>query len=97
MIWILVTYLLLGGIGLSFWHSYRVIRNGGKPGAAVNEILAGRREKRLLACGLGLSGAFALAVFLLSLTRSEVAPLIVLTPFLYLTCWSVPRLFLRGD
>jgi len=97
MIWLIVTYLLLGGIGLSFWHSYRVIRSGGKPGAPVNEILAGRREKRLLMSGLILSGCYAVAVFALSLFQPELAPLIVLTPFIYLIIWSVPRLFLRGD
>jgi len=97
MIWLLVTYLLLGGIGLSFWHTYRVLQNGRKAGAAVNEIMAARNEKRLFICGLACAGGYALTILLLSLLRPDTAPWIVLTPFLYLIIWSVPRLFLRQD
>ena len=95
MVWMLVFYLLLACIGLSFFHSYRILRRGGEPGALVDTILEGRREKKILF----VSGGFALgyAVIILLLTSfSVVAPAwVVLRPFLYLVVWTIPRVLPR--
>lgn len=94
MIQMLVIYLLIGGIALSFWHSYRLIRIGRQPGAPVNAILAGRREKGLLMLGGSVALAWVLPILFLSIFWNSLTAWIVLTPFLYLLAWAVPRLFL---
>lgn len=91
----LVIYLLIGGIALSVWHSYQCMRRGAQPGATVNAILDGRREKGLLILGISVAAAYALTILFLTIFWQQMANYIVLTPFLYLVAWSVPRLFLK--
>lgn len=93
----IVIYLLLAGIGLSFWHSYRLIQLGKQPGATVNAMIDGRREKGLLIFGIALAAAYALTVLFLSIFWHELSVWIVLTPFIYLVAWSVPRLFISSS
>jgi hypothetical protein len=97
MLWMIVIYLILAGIGLSFWHSYRLIRTGKQPGATVNAIMDGRREKGLLIFGIAFAAAFALTVLFLSIFWNNLSFWIVLTPFIYLVAWSLPRLFISSD
>lgn len=97
MIKLLVVYLLLGGISLSLWHSYRLIRIGKQPGATVNAILDGRREKGLLIFGGAVAAFYVLTILFLMIFWRELAAWIVLTPFLYLVAWSLPRPFLRSN
>lgn len=95
MIQLVVIYLLLGGIVLSFWHSYRLIRQGQQPGATVNVILHAKREKGLLLLGGSVAFAYVLTILFLSIFWGMLKPWVVLTPFLYLVAWSLPRVFLR--
>jgi hypothetical protein len=97
MLWMIVIYLLLAGIGLSFWHSYRLIRLSRQPGATVNAMLDGRREKGLLIFGIAFSAAYALTVLFLSIFWNGLSFWIVLTPFIYLVAWSLPRLFIPSS
>ncbi|MFO7724986.1 MAG: hypothetical protein R6V45_05495 [Oceanipulchritudo sp.] len=96
MIRLLVIYLLLAAIGLSFWHSYRVIRISKEPGASVNAILQARREKGLLLVGGSVAFAYSLTILFFSIFWGMLTPLVILTPFLYLAGWSLPRLFLHS-
>ena len=90
-----VFYLLLGAIGLSFFHSYRILRRGGEPGALVDTILEARREKKILMASGGIALGYAVIILLLT-SVSLVAPAwVVLTPFLYLVVWTIPRLLPR--
>ena len=93
----LVFYLLLGGISLSLWHSYRIIRIGKQPGAAVNDILEGRREKGLLIFAAAITGLYVVGILALMIFWEGLAAWIVLTPFLYLVAWSLPRPFLKPN
>lgn len=95
MIQMLVIYLLVGGIGLSVWHSLRCMRRSREPGATVNAILEGRREKGLLIFAVSLAMAYALTILFLSIFWKLFTEWIVLTPFIYLVAWSLPRVFLR--
>ncbi|NDV62029.1 hypothetical protein G0Q06_06185 [Puniceicoccales bacterium CK1056] len=97
MIQMLVIYMLLGGIGLSLWHSYRLIRISKQPGATVNAILDGRREKGLLIFGGAVAGFYVLTILFLMIFWKDLATWIVLTPFLYLVAWSLPRPFLKPN
>lgn len=97
MIQMLVIYLLFAGIGLSIWHSYRSMRRARRPGATVNEILEGRREKGLLLLGLSVAAAYALCILFISIFWPGLAFWIVLTPLIYLVAWSIPRLFLNDS
>jgi len=94
MLYMLAIYLLLAGLGLSFWHSYRSIKRAQVPGVPVNVILAGRREKGLLMLGGSAALAYGLTIVFLSIFWGFLTPWIVLVPFVYLLAWSVPRLFL---
>lgn len=96
MIRMLVIFLLLGGIGLSVGHSIRSMRRGRQPGATVNAILEGRREKGLLILAIAVAAAYALTILFLSIFWTTFSAWIVLTPLLYLLSWSLPRLFLKG-
>lgn len=91
----LVFYLMLGAIGLSIFHSYRVIRRGCQAGALVDHMLEAKREKGILAAAGGLAGLYAVAILLLTLFTALAPAWIVLTPFLYLLGWSLPRLWMR--
>lgn len=91
----LVFYLMLGAIGLSLYHSYKVIRRGGRTGALVDHMLEARREKLILATSGGVAAIYALAVLALTLLTTFGPVWIVLTPFLYLVGWSLPRLWMR--
>lgn len=95
MIRLWVIALVFGGIGWSFWHSYRCMRLANQPGATVNEILAGRREKGLLLVGGALAFAYSLTILFLSIFWGTLTAWIFFTPVLYLLGWSLPRLFLR--
>jgi hypothetical protein len=91
----LVFYLMLGAIGLSIYHSYRVIRRGGQAGALVDHMLEARREKSILAASGALAAVYAAVILVLSLPGVLAPAWIVLTPFLYLLGWSLPRLWMR--
>ena len=95
MIWMLLFYLMLGAIGLSLYHSYRVIRRGAEPGAIVDHMLEAGREKRILIVSALLALAYALAILVLTLTDVLAPAWVVLTPFLYLSAWTLPRLWNR--
>ena len=96
MIRLLAIYLLLGCLGWSFWHSQRSIRLSKQPGATVNAILEGRREKRLLLFGGSLAFVYSLTILFFSIFWGMLTAYIALTPFVYLLGWSLPRLFLRS-
>ena len=96
MIRMLVIYLLFGGNAMSIWYSIRVIRRGREPGATVNAILDGRREKGLLILAISVAVAYALTIVFFSIFWHSVSAWIVLAPILYVVSWSLPRRFLRN-
>jgi uncharacterized membrane protein YhdT len=88
-------YLVLLAVGLSLFHSYRIIQRGYMVNATVNAVQLGRREKKLLLWALGSSVVYAVGVLLMTFLREDTSVYIVLTPIWYLLVWSVPRLFLE--
>lgn len=90
----LVIYLLLGCLALSFWHSYRLMRLAKQPGATVNAILDGRRERVLLIFAAAVASLYVLTILFLTIFWGGLTAWFLLTPFLYLVAWSLPRPFL---
>ena len=88
----LLFYLMLGAIGLSLYHSYRVIRRGGEPGAIVDHMLEARREKRILLISGALTVSYALVILVMTVSDRISPAWIVPTPFIYLAAWSLARL-----
>lgn len=92
---LLIVYMSVAALALSFYHSYRVIQRGQEPAATVNAIQAGRREKRLLLMALLLALVYGAGVLLATLVMDGMSFYIVLTPLVYLVVWALPRLFLE--
>lgn len=96
MVSLVIVYLTLIAIGLSLFHSYRVIQRGAEAAATVNAIQAGLREKRLLLWALVAALSYGGILLVVAGWREGFAVYVVLTPFVYLLAWALPRLFLRG-
>jgi hypothetical protein len=94
MIRLVFIYFLLGCLVLSGWHSYRRIRLANQPGATVNAILDGRREKGLLILAAAVAGFYFLTILFLTIFWQNLSAWFLLTPICYLAAWSLPRPFL---
>lgn len=92
----LIVYLTVLAIGLSVYHSYRVIQRGAEGAATVNAIQAARREKRLVLWAFAAALVYGIVLLFVAPFREGVAVYVVLTPFVYLLVWSFPRLVLRN-
>ena len=90
-----IVYLTLLALGLSLYHSYRAIQRGAAAAATVNAIQAGLREKRLLLWALASALVYGGILLVVASVREGLAVYVVLTPFVYLLAWAVPRLFLK--
>ncbi|MGC9452325.1 MAG: hypothetical protein ACP5I4_12860 [Oceanipulchritudo sp.] len=91
----IVFYLMLAAIGLSLYHSYRIIRRGAHSGALVDHMLEARREKRVLLLSAGIAAVYLVLILTFSLLQMVAPAWVVLTPFVYLVAWSLPRLWQR--
>jgi predicted membrane protein len=95
MAFLLIAYLTLLAIGLSLYHSYRVITKAAAGAATVNAIQAGVREKRLLLWALAAAACYGVGLYVITFFREGLSVYVVLTPLVYLVVWALPRLFLQ--
>ena len=93
MIWMLLIYLLLGVILLTFWHSFKIIARAGEQQLSVDALVAARREKQNLFASIGVALVYAAMVLFLVTVLPDLraGPLIVLTPVIYLAAWLFVR------